>query len=292
MDKEWMHLPSRLVPEYEEGVQKFIAQARNYAKTREVILCPCKRCKNKKYMKFDQVYEHLIIKGIDPSYTIWFFHGETYTSQLQSERSSGGVHEKEDESRKVYHLYRDVFVPEETSPARSKVWFEGHKEKKRQPGGEATGEKTKDIKECEPKSQSTANIADDAISIVFDKEARDRTQRMDFGVIPSKVGASVQQNGNIKQLQSMIHKIQQEMRELRSLFFQYMRQRNEEEQLIAVVTAMVTNKVVMLITSIKIHLRPEDQIASADPKPKVHHVIFGGSCWKFGLIKILWKSWT
>ncbi|XP_075508168.1 uncharacterized protein LOC142545073 [Primulina tabacum] len=112
MDKEWMHLPSRLVPEYEEGVKKFIAQARNYAKTREVILCPCKRCKNKKYMKFDQVYGHLIIKGFDPSYTIWVFHGETYNSQSQAEGSSGGVQTK-DESREAYHLNKDVFLPEE-----------------------------------------------------------------------------------------------------------------------------------------------------------------------------------
>ncbi|XP_073153431.1 uncharacterized protein [Henckelia pumila] len=112
MDKEWIHLPSRLVPEYEEGVQKFIAQARNYAKTREVILCPCKRCKNKKYMKFDDVYDHLIIKGFDPSYTVWVFHGEIYNSKSQGEGSSGGVR-IEDESREAYNLYKDVFVPEE-----------------------------------------------------------------------------------------------------------------------------------------------------------------------------------
>ncbi|XP_073126852.1 uncharacterized protein [Henckelia pumila] len=113
MDKEWIHLPSRLVPEYEQGVQKFIAQARNYAKTREVILCPCKRCKNKKYMKFDQVYDHLIINGFDPSYTIWVFHGETYTPQFQGQSSSGVVQEKEDKSREEYNLYRDDFVSDE-----------------------------------------------------------------------------------------------------------------------------------------------------------------------------------
>ncbi|XP_074556569.1 uncharacterized protein LOC141812476 [Curcuma longa] len=113
MDKEWMHLPSRLDPKYEEGVQKFLSQARNYAKTRETILCPCKRCKNKKYMKFDQVYEHLIMKGIDPSYTIWFFHGENSTSQFQNEGISRGVMEEEDESREEYHLYKDAFVAEE-----------------------------------------------------------------------------------------------------------------------------------------------------------------------------------
>ncbi|XP_073121944.1 uncharacterized protein [Henckelia pumila] len=112
MDKEWMHLPSRLVPEY-EGFQKFIAQARLYAKTREVILCPCKKCKNKKYLKFDEVYDHLIIKGIDPSYTTWVFHGEIYNPQLQGEGSSRGAQVEENKNRDAYNLYRDSFVPNE-----------------------------------------------------------------------------------------------------------------------------------------------------------------------------------
>ncbi|XP_073061701.1 uncharacterized protein [Primulina eburnea] len=63
-------------------------------------------------MKFDQGYDHLIIKGFDTSYTIWVFYGETHNSQSQTEGSSGGV-QKEDESREAYHLYKDVFLPEE-----------------------------------------------------------------------------------------------------------------------------------------------------------------------------------
>lgn len=111
MDKQWIHLPSRLVPEY-EGVQKFIAQAKDYAKTRDVILCPCVRCKNKKYMTFDKVYEHLIIKGFDP-YTIWFFHSEIDTPQFEGEGNLGGVQEEGDEIRVAFNLYRDVFVSNE-----------------------------------------------------------------------------------------------------------------------------------------------------------------------------------
>ncbi|XP_073137536.1 uncharacterized protein [Henckelia pumila] len=84
MDKEWIHLPSRLLPEYEEGVQKFLVQAKYYAKTR-----------------------------FDPSYLVWYFHGETDVQQFQGEGSSGGVQEEEDESREAFHLYRDVFVPDE-----------------------------------------------------------------------------------------------------------------------------------------------------------------------------------
>ncbi|XP_073304113.1 uncharacterized protein [Primulina huaijiensis] len=53
---------------------------------------------------------------------------------------------------------------------------------------------------------------------------------MGFGVTPSKVGASLQQNGTIKQLQSMMHNLQQEVQQMRSIVFQNMRQQNEQEQ--------------------------------------------------------------
>ncbi|XP_073053591.1 uncharacterized protein [Primulina eburnea] len=53
---------------------------------------------------------------------------------------------------------------------------------------------------------------------------------MGFGVTPSKVGASLQQNGTIKQLQSMMHYLQQEVQQMRSIIFQNMRQQNEQEK--------------------------------------------------------------
>ncbi|XP_075483702.1 uncharacterized protein LOC142523858 [Primulina tabacum] len=111
MDKEWIHLPSRLVPEYEEGVQKFLAQAKDYAKARDVILCPCIRCKNKKYMTFDKVYEHLIIKGFDPSYTIWFFHGETDTPQFEGEDEEVGHTTSDARDYEFADLLEDAETP-------------------------------------------------------------------------------------------------------------------------------------------------------------------------------------
>lgn len=53
---------------------------------------------------------------------------------------------------------------------------------------------------------------------------------MGFGVTPSKVGVCIQQNGTIKQLQSRMNNFQQEMEEMRSMFLQSMRQRNDQEQ--------------------------------------------------------------
>ncbi|KAG6472161.1 hypothetical protein ZIOFF_069618 [Zingiber officinale] len=100
----------------------------------------------------------------------------------------------------------------------------------------------KKILECPPESQNTTNIANDAISIVFGNEARGRVRGMGFGVRPSKVGASVQQNGMVQQLQTIVQNVQQqmqemrqqnqlEMQEMRSMFLQSMRQQNHPEQI-------------------------------------------------------------
>ncbi|XP_073296932.1 uncharacterized protein [Primulina huaijiensis] len=66
--------------------------------------------------------------------------------------------------------------------------------------------------------------------LVFGKEIRGRVRGMGFGVAPSKVGASLQQNRTIKQLQSMMHNLQQEVQQMRSIVFQNMRQQNEQER--------------------------------------------------------------
>ncbi|KAL0556539.1 hypothetical protein IC582_005053 [Cucumis melo] len=39
-------------------------------------MCPCKDCRNMSRQSFDVVYKHLVIKGIDPTYKIWYHHGE------------------------------------------------------------------------------------------------------------------------------------------------------------------------------------------------------------------------
>ncbi|XP_042400992.1 uncharacterized protein LOC121991029 [Zingiber officinale] len=142
---------------------------------------------------------------------------------------------------------RLTHIMEKTSPmdtkiTRSQVWIEGHKRKNGEPSTQAVGEKMKKILECPPESQNTTNIADDAISIVFGNEARGRVRGMGFGVTPSKVGASVQQNGMVQQLQTIVQNVQQqmqemrqqnqlEMQEMRSMFLQSMRQQNHPEQI-------------------------------------------------------------
>ncbi|XP_075514171.1 uncharacterized protein LOC142549218 isoform X5 [Primulina tabacum] len=91
----------------------------------------------------------------------------------------------------------------------------------------------KQIQECLTESQNTINIVDDAISLVFGKEARGRVRGMGFGVAPSKFGAYIQQNSTVKQLQDMVHNLQQEMQEMKSMFLQSMRQQNQQEQVVS-----------------------------------------------------------
>ncbi|XP_074556566.1 uncharacterized protein LOC141812474 [Curcuma longa] len=118
----------------------------------------------------------------------------------------------------------------DTPITRSKVWIEGHKKKNGQPSSQAVGEKLKELEECPPESLNTTNIAEDAISRVFGKEPRGRVRGMGFGITPSKVGASMQQKATVKHLECKVHNLQMQMDEMRSMFFQNMRQQDEQEQ--------------------------------------------------------------
>ncbi|KAG6518429.1 hypothetical protein ZIOFF_021904 [Zingiber officinale] len=176
----------------------------------------------------------------------------------------------------------------------------------------------KKILECPPESQNTTNIADDAISIVFGNEARGRVRGMGFGVTPSKVEASVQQNGMVQQLQTILQNVQQqmqemrqqnqlEMQEMRSMFLQSMRQQNHPEQIASGGICSGIGNEFGSNSDINIGAKKsgdfghvfqaadelvvaEGRIASTDPNTKVHHVILGGSCWKVWVDKVLHKA--
>jgi hypothetical protein len=40
------------------------------------ILCPCGRCLNQKYLSQALVNRHILLNGMDSSYTWWIHHGE------------------------------------------------------------------------------------------------------------------------------------------------------------------------------------------------------------------------
>ncbi|KAF6153634.1 hypothetical protein GIB67_027501, partial [Kingdonia uniflora] len=73
--KGWMKADSLLV-EYLCGVRSFIAFAKANLKSND-FSCPCAKGQNKRgQITSAQVCHHLVLKGIDQSYTNWYFHGE------------------------------------------------------------------------------------------------------------------------------------------------------------------------------------------------------------------------
>ncbi|KAM6594430.1 hypothetical protein CsatA_002133 [Cannabis sativa] len=74
-DKSWLRF-NRASNEYKEGARSFVETIEKEANYPEKLLCPCKFCRNLSHEKVNLLYEHLVINGIDPTYTIWFHHGE------------------------------------------------------------------------------------------------------------------------------------------------------------------------------------------------------------------------
>ncbi|KAK2661809.1 hypothetical protein Ddye_000383, partial [Dipteronia dyeriana] len=87
MNKDWLKF-SRVRKEYRDGAKFFVEAAKRNTINRDLIVCPCKRCINQNLHPTKIVYEHLVINGMDPTYTNWVFHGENPTSSGQNENSS------------------------------------------------------------------------------------------------------------------------------------------------------------------------------------------------------------
>ncbi|KAL6637427.1 hypothetical protein ACP70R_024999 [Stipagrostis hirtigluma subsp. patula] len=76
MDKGWMKAPRSTV-EYSQGVKWFIDFAfAQSSSEHNLILCPCKTCRNAYWLGKEEVYDHLISVGFMHGYTSWIHHGE------------------------------------------------------------------------------------------------------------------------------------------------------------------------------------------------------------------------
>lgn len=58
----------------------------------EKMLCPCRECQNLSHQTIEAVYKHLVIEGMDPTYTIWFHHGEPTTNGKQEEQKMSNTY--------------------------------------------------------------------------------------------------------------------------------------------------------------------------------------------------------
>ncbi|CAM8883581.1 unnamed protein product [Rhodiola kirilowii] len=77
MNREWVS-GNRLSDEYEKGITDFCAFASAYASRNNIerVFCPCMSCWNYKLVKPKKLRKHLLLKGINPQYTVWYLHGE------------------------------------------------------------------------------------------------------------------------------------------------------------------------------------------------------------------------
>ncbi|XP_060179381.1 uncharacterized protein LOC132609421 isoform X2 [Lycium barbarum] len=76
MDKSWINILNRLDPLYENGAKEFLHFASLDRPNSSEILCPCRKCRNRKFVPKDLIVEHIVVDGFLTNYTSWIFHGE------------------------------------------------------------------------------------------------------------------------------------------------------------------------------------------------------------------------
>ncbi|KAL6654069.1 hypothetical protein ACP70R_007534 [Stipagrostis hirtigluma subsp. patula] len=88
MDKGWMKAPRSTI-EYSQGVKSFIEFAfAQSSSEHNLILCPCKTCRNAYWLGKEEVSDHLVSAGFMHGYTSWIHHGEGIPSSDLGNASS------------------------------------------------------------------------------------------------------------------------------------------------------------------------------------------------------------
>ncbi|XP_012844515.1 PREDICTED: uncharacterized protein LOC105964552 [Erythranthe guttata] len=100
MDKEWVKFDRR-GKKYQEAARSFANAARARSGDSDMIVCPCLQCRNLQHHHFDIVYEHIVIKGFDPNYKIWFFHGERPNGSTQNETKGEPCVAREEDAKNL-----------------------------------------------------------------------------------------------------------------------------------------------------------------------------------------------
>ena len=67
----------RMSEQYRIGVTNFLSHCKAIFEDTNFVKCPCSGCGNTRRINFVQIESHLILKGIDLSYTEWVYHGES-----------------------------------------------------------------------------------------------------------------------------------------------------------------------------------------------------------------------
>ncbi|XP_022883480.1 uncharacterized protein LOC111400296 [Olea europaea var. sylvestris] len=92
---------------YQRGARKFANMVQANAGNPENVICPFKCCKTLFHQHFDVMYGHLIINGMDPTYTTWVFHGK--------KSNTASLPPQDVENLETYRMYRDAFFQDHNS---------------------------------------------------------------------------------------------------------------------------------------------------------------------------------
>ena len=89
-----------------EATWKFLQEMKKRKLDAKKFPCPCKECRNMRHYDIQTIYEHLIIKEIDPTYNVWYHHGEVCEDDVEKEVDDALMLE-------ATILYKSTYIGEE-----------------------------------------------------------------------------------------------------------------------------------------------------------------------------------
>ncbi|KAK9282930.1 hypothetical protein L1049_011155 [Liquidambar formosana] len=97
-------LTCRNTEEYKIAARKFVDMAKKNGGNSDMIVCPCRDCGNLRHEHCDIVFDHLVMRGMDRTYTTWVLHGEHRSASVQCD---------EVEMLESYQMYKDVYFQDD-----------------------------------------------------------------------------------------------------------------------------------------------------------------------------------
>ncbi|OIT20316.1 hypothetical protein A4A49_57189, partial [Nicotiana attenuata] len=111
MDKSWILLRNRALPEYLNGVEQFLNFAFSNPNVGIRIQCPCTNCNHVRRKTREEVKIDLLRWGIDPTYNRWIHHGESDSSSDDEINSSADSDLGNDDAatfKMLHDMYRGI----------------------------------------------------------------------------------------------------------------------------------------------------------------------------------------
>jgi len=108
MDKSWIHIKNRTLPEYLNGMEQFLDYAFCNPEIGVKIQCPCTKCNNVLWKTREEVKNDLLKWGINPTYDRWIFHGESEASS-DDEMNSGADINFDNDDTSTFEMLNDMY---------------------------------------------------------------------------------------------------------------------------------------------------------------------------------------